>query len=89
MAPFRNAVSFVNSNPSKLLLLIYNGQVLPNVIESTRFRGNVKKPGQWVACCKVPEDALFFRRQCCAVYTRSFNICGLQRIYLVILLCNR
>ncbi len=54
MAPFRNAVSLINSYPCQLPLLMHDFQVLSEVVRSDLLWRDIKQASKWVASLQVP-----------------------------------
>jgi len=56
MAPFADAVRFVNGHPSKLTLMMDLDQEVSEVVECTEFWSNIEKSSLWMATEEIILD---------------------------------
>ena len=65
MAPFADTMSFIDSNPDQLTLLMNSGQYLSKVIGRTQLRCDIKQPRIRVTTLEIVDNPLTFRRRHC------------------------
>ncbi len=85
MAPFADAVGFVNGDSREFALGVAQGEFLAEIVVGAGLGRDVEEANEWVSGAEIIEDVCFFRWRGRAVDGSGFDAEGAEGVDLVFL----